>query len=270
MANSKLFDPKELAFLLKKASNEPLSFAFGLGASPEQSVLVLHRKFAGKKLLKEIRNENKDIAKGTFGQASTDGKVLELRLEKDLPGAKAHVKKYLAKAGVKQKKLRLLDVDGNEIIEDGDEAEARNGDDAAHQAGEALKGQIAKIRKAVQVWDRTTDVAAAELQKLQKAIRGLKSPLADAVARGLDQALARLDRMDDEAEAALAAAESGDEKAFEKARRDLLAKIDRLTQFVSGDEMLRDADENPITKTKIRATLSASLSQLAKSMQRAA
>lgn len=265
MADAKLFDTKQLVMLLKKADKAEFPFAFGQGASPEKSVLLLHRKLNGKKLFMEIKNAKKDIKKGTFGIAKTDGKTLELKLDKELPGAKNHIKKYLkAIPDIKQNKLVILDSSGKELADE--EAPAAAKGQAKDPAATNMKKQVDGIRKAVRGWDAITDAANKELDKLKKAIAALKNPVATAVAKGLDQIMDRLDRMDDEAEAALKAADSGDAKAFENARKKLLAKIDKLRNYVNTDELVRDADENPVTKIKLRDTLNSSLKELTTAM----
>lgn len=258
MAADKLFDTSHLVKSLKKAEQKEFNFAFGQGPTPEESVLVVHHKMTGKKLFEALKQEKKGvIKKGTFGVATTEGKVLKLRLDKKYDGAQTTIKKFLLAAkDLKQNKLELQEA-----------GTASGGGDKPDPAEEKMSVHVEAIRKAVTLWDKTTDVATAELGKLLKALAGLKNPLADKVATGLEQALTRLDRMDDEAEAALAAAESGDPKAFNAARKQLLTKIKTLTQFVSSDEMLKDADENPITKTKIRDTLNAALQKLAQSLK---
>ncbi len=257
MATEQLFDTKHLVKSLKKAEQKEFNFAFMQGPTPEDCVLVVHHKMKGKKLLETVKSQKKELKKGTYGVATTSGKVLKLKLEKKLGGAEKTIKEFLRAAkDLKQNKLELQEADG---------AGSDNGKEDA--AAEQMNVHVEAIRKAVTLWDKTTDVATAELGKLLKALKGLKNPLADKVATGLEQALTRLDRMDDEAEAALAAAESGDPKAFNTARKQLLTKIKNLTQFVNSDEMLKDADENPITKTKIRDTLNAALQKLVQSLK---
>ena len=129
-----------------------------------------------------------------------------------------------------------------------------------------LVQRAAKIEKAVQIWTKTEQVVTGELRKLQKAILAYGDPRGESVARGLEGILQKLDRVDDEAREAAEAAERGDPKGFEVARDDFLKKVQRILDYASTDELIKDADSNPAVSIKIGATLEKSLSALVKAV----
>ncbi len=138
-------------------------------------------------------------------------------------------------------------------------------------SGEAAQGdtrQLAqraqKIQKAVQVWNKTEEIATNQLRKLQRAVLALNDPRSKPVIKGLESILTRLDKVDDEAEEAAQAAARGDQQGFEVARQDFVNKVDRILAYVQRDELIADADANPAVDIKIKDTLTKSLEQLKK------
>jgi len=131
-------------------------------------------------------------------------------------------------------------------------------------AGNELEKRAGKIEQAVKVWNKTEEVATKELRKLQKAIHALDDPRANGVIKGLEGILTRLGKVDDEAREAAEAAKRGDQRGFDLARDDFMRKVDGILAYVEQDELIRNADENPAVKVKIRETLSKSLTQLKK------
>ena len=125
-----------------------------------------------------------------------------------------------------------------------------------------LVAKSQKIDKAVKVWNKTEEIATKELRKLQKAIVDLKDPRGNAVVKGLETILTKLDKVDDEAKEAADAAKRGDSKGFETARDDFRRKMDNILKYVEKDELIRDADTNPAVKIQIRETITKSLNQL--------
>jgi len=77
-------DPELLRKLFKVAKTRETNFAFGLGSGPEDSVLVLDLKRDGKRLFSEIRKENPEIKKGTWGTTEPGPKSTIMRCEKPL------------------------------------------------------------------------------------------------------------------------------------------------------------------------------------------
>jgi hypothetical protein len=193
--------------------------------------------------------------------------------------------KLLKEAARTLKKLRLgFQIAGVEAEEDGqpekspDEAGAAStastdgaGAKAAAGAPEArstveLGKQADRIAKAVDIWVKTEAAAKQEVRKLQKALLGIEDPRAKPVIQGLENILARIDKVDDEAKAVAAAAGSGDQDAFNKARADFVKKLDGILAHVEQDELIRQADANPVFEVKIRETFSKSLNQLLKAI----
>lgn len=119
-----------------------------------------------------------------------------------------------------------------------------------------------KIGKAVQIWNKTEEVATSNLRKLQKEILKLNDPRSAPVIKGLESILQKLDRVDDEAKEAAVAAQAGDPKAFKVARDDFVKKVDNILDYVSKDELIKDCDQNPAVKVDIEAILTKSLTAL--------
>ena len=142
----------------------------------------------------------------------------------------------------------------------GAESEATESEsDGSDLSPEQLRKQASGIRKGVDVWNKTTVAATKELRKLQKAILDLKDPRSAPVIKGLESILKRLDTVDEEAEAAASAAEAGDGVAFDKARDVLVAKLRNIQSYVETDELIKDADSNPLVDIKLSETLGASI-----------
>ena len=131
--------------------------------------------------------------------------------------------------------------------------------DGSDLSPEQLRKQASGIRKGVAVWNKTTVAATKELRKLQKAILDLKDPRSAPVIKGLESILKRLDTVDEEAEAAASAAEAGDAAGFDKARDVLVAKLRNIQSYVETDELIKDADSNPLVDIKLSETLGASI-----------
>lgn len=94
---------EELAALLMRTRKKPLSFAFGLGSTPENSVIVLHRKLPPDKLYKQMRMRSEVTSKGAFGIASSEGLTITLTCHRTLSGLKRHVKTLFKQKGLSWK-----------------------------------------------------------------------------------------------------------------------------------------------------------------------
>ena len=151
------------------------------------------------------------------------------------------------------------DDEGAETPEAGAAAAGADGDTLTPQA---LRAKADQVHRAALTWSQSISSATSELRKLQQMVLALGDPRAAPVAQGLDAIVRRLDTVDDEAEAAAAAARSGDAAGFDRARDTLVAKLHRIESYVQSDELIRDADANPLLDIRLTETLGASIREI--------
>ena len=75
-------DPRHTEKLIKGAKNEPAHFAFGLGQTPDKSVMEVDRSKSGKALFELCRKEA-GARKGAYGTVRIDGTTAVFACEKD-------------------------------------------------------------------------------------------------------------------------------------------------------------------------------------------
>lgn len=279
----KAFKPEIFKKMAMQASKGiPVSYAFGLGKS--ENAFVLDDSLGPKELFQKVKNEI-GASKGSWGVCRIEGAAFVLTPEKKVAGLKKLIKELAKSSGWKWKDCKLVGADGKEVSdEEDDQAPAAEPSAAEPPAArgfvkpdapaapkpeppkEVPAAEVQKIQKTLQVWEKTMDAATKDVRKLQNAILSLKSPYSGAVVRGLERALKKIDGLEGEAKETMRAAGDKDEKGFEEGKKKLARKIEKLRNDIAGNEMLKDADENPITKVAIRSTLIKSLEALARSV----
>lgn len=125
-----------------------------------------------------------------------------------------------------------------------------------------LPGKARTLEQAVQVWQRTEEAARNEVRKLQRAVLQADQDRGRGIARGLETILDNLDSIEDEARAAARAAADRAQDQFDRARDVLVRKMERMRREVESNELIRDAEDNPLVQVRIRETISRSLDQL--------
>lgn len=140
------------------------------------------------------------------------------------------------------------------------------GEGGGGQQRAQLKKAAQRIEKAVVFWDKTEQLVTRQLRQLQKAIQQTGDPRNKAVIRGLEEIRTKLEKIDDEARDCSEAAEKGDQRGFEVARKDFMQKANRILQRVRSDELIRMADANPIVSIRLKDTLESSLQRLMKAV----
>ncbi len=163
-AEAKLLDPGVFDKLLRKSKREPVNFTFGLAKDPEQHVLVFHRKKEGKPLFTMLKQQSKDVVKGTWGVAESDAKSITLRIEKEIPALYRNVKLYLKARGLKLKPI-LLGPDGKEMADD-------DAQDNAKTMRDTLKALDPKIKQALTARPDQRDEILAALKEIKSVIEG--------------------------------------------------------------------------------------------------
>ncbi len=129
-------------------------------------------------------------------------------------------------------------------------------------AGQELARKARRIDQAVGVWRATEAAVTRQLRELQRAVLATGQPVARTVVGALEQIRQRLERIDDEAEAAAEAARSGDAAAFARAEEAFRRKLRTIRTQVESDELIADADANPKVQVRLRETLTRSLDRL--------
>jgi hypothetical protein len=269
-----------------------VSYAFGFDKESGQHTFVIDDALDPQQLFAKVKSE-KGTSQGSFGKARMEGSALVLTPDKKIAGLRKHVL-GLAKEGgwlIKQYKVAGEEEEAGGTPESGEKqgsvatppgatppppgvtepgatpeqaetAETEGEDDGSNLSPEELNKAAASIEKGVAVWMKSVASATKELRKLQKAVLDLKDPRSAPVIKGLESILKRLDTVDEEAEAAAAAARAGDAKGFDKARDVLVAKLKNIESYVKTDELIRDADTNPLVDIRISETLGASISAI--------
>ncbi len=199
------------------------------------------------------------------GHCTTERGMVTFVLKAEVAGLSKLVKAaLLEQTGLRINKIKCRGDDGDDHDEDAEDgaAGAAGPDEEDAPGAEALRAKADTIHKAVQSWNQSTVAATTELRKLQDMVRALGDPRAAPVAQGLESILVRLDTVDDEAEAAATAARSGDEAAFDRARDALVAKLRNIASYVETDELIKEADANPLMDIRLSETLGTSMKDI--------
>ncbi|MBL8360766.1 MAG: hypothetical protein JNN18_09760 [Rubrivivax sp.] len=196
------------------------------------------------------------------GHCTTERGAVTFVLKAEVAGMSKLVKAaLLEQTGLRVNKIKCRGDDGDDHDDDEGEGElpagAAPGDD--EPGADALDAKAQTIHQAVLAWNDSTASATTELRKLQQLVLGLGDPRAAPVAKGLESILQRLGTVDDEAEAAATAARAGDAAGFDRARDTLVAKLRNIQSYVETDELIKEADSNPLMDIRLSETLGQSI-----------
>ena len=158
------FDIDKIKIAMKKAAGDPIPFAFGVATKAAECKLAMYIKRDPEFLRKMMKKEGFKPAKIIVGTARTEGALLIVTCEAEVPNAKKFIKAYLKETPLLQKKVQLMGPDGEFDADTDEENEDGAGPEAAGQtetgdvasedtealAGADLKGQSLEALKALQ------------------------------------------------------------------------------------------------------------------------
>lgn len=166
------FDIDKIKMYMKKAANEPVSFAFGVGAKPAESKLAMHIKRNPKFLFKALKNEGFKPARILVGTAQTDGVLLIVTCEAEVPKVKKSIKAFLKDSTLLQKKVQLMGPDGEFGDEDDEDREEEAQEVFAESASTGAESKRDKI-----VSKLNEQIAALRQKQLQPQYESQKENL---------------------------------------------------------------------------------------------
>lgn len=102
------FDITRIKGAMKKASMGPVSFAFGVGPKLEDGMLAMHRKKSPGFLLKLLKKEGFKSSRILVGTARTEGSMLIVTCEEEVPNSKKSIKFFLKENNLIQKKVTFI------------------------------------------------------------------------------------------------------------------------------------------------------------------
>lgn len=149
--------------LLKVARRQPVNFAFNPAKADEDGYLALHRKKPAAVLGKEAKSEGEGT-KFSFGSASLQGRLLSLRVERELPQLAKRIKRYL-KANKVMVNVQVMDLDGNVIESDIEDDLPDDPDLAEEEVQEDAEDQVTAGNDAPAADGQDPKVDAAALAK---------------------------------------------------------------------------------------------------------
>ena len=182
--NANWFNVDKIKLVMKKASNVPMSFAFGVGGSPGESKLAMHAKKPPEFLGKALKKQGFSGSKILVGTAQTDGTELIVTCEKEVPKSKKSIKFYLKENQLRQKKVTLVGPGGEfDTEEDEDETspegvtEVADGATAQDSSESSDDSRLAEMRATSE--EMATTIAAVSDDAMRGKLTGaLKSVLA--------------------------------------------------------------------------------------------
>lgn len=125
------FDITKIKGAMKKASTGPIAFAFGVGPKLEDGMLAMHRKKAPAFLLKLLKKEGFKASRILVGTARTEGSLLVVTCEAEVPKAKKSIKFFMKENRLVQKQVQLIGPDGEFGVDD--DEEEQDTDEAAQK-----------------------------------------------------------------------------------------------------------------------------------------
>ena len=141
------FDIGKIKVAMKRAANGPIPFAFGVGGKLEEGQLAMHMKRPPQFLGKALKKEGFSPARTLIGTAETNGTLLTVTVEKEIPKSKKAIKFYLKQNKLLQKKVMLIGPDGEfDAGDDEDEQDATGvASDSSGQEQVAFKRRLVGI-----------------------------------------------------------------------------------------------------------------------------
>jgi hypothetical protein len=276
---NKLLEPDYLYKMIKlmKGGGKDLRFGFGLNTqTPESSKLVLSRKGKPEMLFKLLKRggeySNRTLTYGFAAPDPEQKKTLVFRLE-DSAGEPPQIIKLGRRYLRNDKKLyfRKLKVvmpggqtfeDNEPDLEDTEAAEVAGRNTAPGTAGGAAAGDLPqRLRSAAtaaQIWSRTQQTAAGQIEQLRRELNAFDDPDVVSVRDRLANVLDRFPKLDFDS-----LARSTDAAAFDRAFATTKAGIAQWRQALERDPALRAIDENPFSPTQVVSTLGDALTRIA-------
>jgi hypothetical protein len=169
------FEIDKIKLAMKKASGMPIPFAFGVGGKPAEGKLAMHPKREPAFLARQLKKDGFKPSRIIVGTAQTEGKVLIVTCEKEVPKAKKSIKFFLRDNQLRQKQVQLMGPNGEFDAED-DEDET-SPDEAV--AVDVVDEEIAQ--------DSPEDVADPRLADMRATVEEMSTEIGamtDAAMRG--------------------------------------------------------------------------------------
>ncbi|MEO8079508.1 MAG: hypothetical protein ABI641_03195, partial [Caldimonas sp.] len=158
---------------------------------------------------------------------------------------------------------------------EGDDHSAESGDDSAgagRRAEAAAPARSPELARAPQDWEGTRDLLQTNIDALKKAVKAQVAGQGDELVDEIDGNLQKLDRilgkLDRRLAASLAAAgEARSASGRDAALKDAKGILTEYIRYVRSEPLIDHLDNNPFgVKTDLKATLSKSLTQLARAI----
>ncbi len=276
---NKLLEPDYLYKMIKlmKGGGKDLRFGFGLNTqAPESSKLVLSRKGKPEMLFKLLKRggefSNRTLTYGFAAPDPQQKKTLVFRLE-DSAGEPPQIIKLGRRFLRNDKKLyfRKLKVvmpggqtfeDTEPDLEDTEGTEAAGATAGPRAAGGAAAGDLQqRLRSAAtaaQIWSRTQQTAASQIEQLRRELNAFDDPDVVSVRDRLANVLDRLPKLDFDS-----LSRATDAAAFDRSFAATKAGIAQWRQALERDPALRAIDENPFAPTQVVSTLGDALTRIA-------
>jgi hypothetical protein len=152
--------------------------------------------------------------------------------------------------------------DNEPDLEDTEAAEVAGRNTAPGTAGGAAAGDLPqRLRSAAtaaQIWSRTQQTAAGQIEQLRRELNAFDDPDVVSVRDRLANVLDRFPKLDFDS-----LARSTDAAAFDRAFATTKAGIAQWRQALERDPALRAIDENPFSPTQVVSTLGDALTRIA-------
>jgi hypothetical protein len=227
------------------------------------------------------------------GHCHLEAGAISFVLKAEVAGMAKLVKAaLLEQTGLRLNKIKCRGEDGDDDDEDENEDDARSsapsargepgdeGDDASGEADDQApapppvveaKVPLAELEKAPQVWKGTRAILQKNIDELKKAVQAQVADEEDLVdeieghLQKLDRIMAKLDkRLTNSLTNAVETQDPGLRSAALRESKGILAEYIR---YVSSEPLIAHLDSNPFgVKTDLKATLSKSLTQLARTI----
>ena len=114
-------DIDKIKIAMKKAAGEPIPFAFGVATKAADCKLAMYIKRDPEFLRKMMKKEGFKPAKIIVGTARTEGALLIVTCEAEVPNAKKFIKAYLKETPLLQKKVQLMGPEGEFDADDAED-----------------------------------------------------------------------------------------------------------------------------------------------------
>ncbi|MEW9920306.1 hypothetical protein AB2B41_11860 [Marimonas sp. MJW-29] len=268
----------ELKQMIRFARKQPVSFGVNPGKEDKNTLLGMHRLKAPSIIGKSVKADGEG-AKVAFGTCEVEGKVLNLRCERTLPGLAKKVKRFLKLHKVPLNVV-VMDEDGTVLEQDIEELP----DDPSLEAEEEAATSDAQTAEASKAAQNTPDPAAMaqKLKAIQQQLKTLPTAAAEKLTAAAASAVKAIRSGDLEtAEATIGRIEAALAKLAAQARQDLEPLRQRMEEAQTQIDQISDdakraklqaamgmvekavGDANPPAAEKALTTVETALKKLA-------